>query len=384
MLVWRSIASNALTLFIVLLIGAAIGVAMAQNMWRAPGPLADAICLSVPRGSNMVRVSNDLAEQGAVTRPALLRIGAEYTDRAQQLKAGNFLIPAGSSMETIVDLVTRSGASTCGSEIILLVGVATAELRVRELDPSTAEFVQIATLPVGDPLPDTVARLIEQGFARTRVTVAEGVTEWQIAESLRAAPFLTGGIGELPGEGWLAPGSYDVPIGSDRAQLVARMQLAQEAQLAELWQARAPDLPLADAYEALILASIIEKETAVPEERPWVSSVFVNRLNQGMRLQTDPTVIYGVTEGQGVLGRGLRRSELDRPTPWNTYVISGLPPTPIANPGRAAIEAALNPAETDFLFFVADGTGGHVFAQTLAEHNINVRRWREIEAQRNQ
>jgi len=190
MLVWRSIASNALTLFIVLLIGAAIGVAMAQNMWRAPGPLADAICLSVPRGSNMVRVSNDLAEQGAVTRPALLRIGAEYTDRAQQLKAGNFLIPAGSSMETIVDLVTRSGA----------------------LDPSTAEFVQIATLPVGDPLPDTVARLIEQGFARTRVTVAEGVTEWQIAESLRAAPFLTGGIGELPGEGWLAPGSYDVPI----------------------------------------------------------------------------------------------------------------------------------------------------------------------------
>jgi len=122
----------------------------------------------------------------------------------------------------------------------------------------------------------------------------------------------------------------------------------------------------------------------VAEERPWVSSVFVNRLNQGMRLQTDPTVIYGVTEGQGVLGRGLRRSELDRPTPWNTYVISGLPPTPIANPGRAAIEAALNPAETDFLFFVADGTGGHVFAQTLAEHNINVRRWREIEAQRNQ
>ena len=384
MLVWRSIASNALTLFIVILIGAAIGVAMAQNMWRAPGPLAEAICVSVPRGATMLRVSEDLAARGAVTRPALFRIGAEYTEKSQQLKAGNFLIPAGSSMETIADLVTRSGASTCGSEIILLVGVAAAELRVRELDPSTGEFTQIATLAVGEPLPDAVAQLIEQGFARTRVTVAEGVTEWQIAESLRAAPFLTGGLGDLPGEGWLAPGSYDVPIGSERAQLVARMRLAQEAQLAELWQARAPGLPLADAYEALILASIIEKETAVPEERPWVSSVFVNRLNDGMRLQTDPTVIYGVTVGQGVLGRGLLRSELNRPTPWNTYVIDGLPPTPIANPGREAIAAALNPAETDFLYFVADGTGGHVFAQTLAEHNINVQRWREIEQQRNQ
>jgi len=384
MLVWRSIASNALTLFIAMLIGAAIAVAMAQNMWRAPGPLSEAICLSVPRGATMVSVSEDLDRRGAVTHPALMRIGADYTDRAQRLKAGNFLIPAGSSMETIVDLVTRSGASTCGSEIILLVGVAEAEIRVRELDPASGAMNQIATVALGDPLPDDVARLIEQGFARTRVTVAEGTTQWQIAESLRAAPFLTGGLGALPGEGWLAPGSYDVPIGADRARLVAQMQLAQEAQLAELWQARLPDLPLADAYDALILASIIEKETAVPEERPWVSSVFVNRLNEGMRLQTDPTVIYGVTEGQGVLGRRLLRSELNRATPWNTYVIEGLPPTPIANPGRAAIAAALNPADTDFLFFVADGTGGHVFAETLAEHNINVQRWRQIEQQRNQ
>jgi UPF0755 protein len=133
----------------------------------------------------------------------------------------------------------------------------------------------------------------------------------------------------------------------------------------------------------LILASIIEKETSVPDERRIVSSVFVNRLKRGMPLQTDPTVIYGITRGEGVLGRGLRRSELDRETPWNTYKIRGLPPTPIANPGRAAIEAALNPEATDYIFFVADGTGGHAFAETLAEHNRNVAAWRKIEAQSN-
>jgi UPF0755 protein len=152
--------------------------------------------------------------------------------------------------------------------------------------------------------------------------------------------------------------------------------------LAAAWEARAPGLPLASPEEALILASIIEKETAVAEERRVVSSVFVNRLNRGMRLQTDPTVIYGITQGKGILGRGLRQSELRRETAWNTYVISGLPPTPIANPGRASIEAALNPEQTDFVFFVADGTGGHVFAKTLAEHNANVAKWRQIEAER--
>jgi UPF0755 protein len=300
------------------------------------------------------------------------------------LKAGNFLIPPNSSMEAIADLVTRSGASTCGSDINLRIGVAVSDIRVRELDPSTGEFIEVADVVLGDALPAELTNLIERGFARTRVTVAEGVTSWQIADSLTRAPFMAGEVGAVPDEGWLAPGSYDVSIGSDRAELLSRMRQTQERILAEVWQTRVDDLPLIDAYEALILASIIEKETAVAEERPWVSSVFVNRLNLGMRLQTDPTVIYGVTEGQGILGRGLRRSELNTPTPWNTYTIAGLPPTPIANPGRAAIEAAVNPAKTDLLFFVADGTGGHVFAETLAEHNINVQRWRRIEQQRNQ
>ncbi|MFT7147151.1 MAG: UPF0755 protein, partial [Yoonia sp.] len=148
------------------------------------------------------------------------------------------------------------------------------------------------------------------------------------------------------------------------------------------WQSRADDLPLASPEEALILASIIEKETSVPDEHRQVASVFVNRLNLGMRLQTDPTVIYGITLGEGVLGRGLRQSELRGATPWNTYVIEGLPPTPIANPGKAAIEAALNPDTTEYIFFVADGTGGHAFATNLNDHNSNVAKWREIEAQR--
>src|SRR5690606_32665965 len=152
--------------------------------------------------------------------------------------------------------------------------------------------------------------------------------------------------------------------------------------LAAAWEAREPDLPYATPEEALIMASIIEKETGQPEERRVVASVFVNRLRQGMRLETDPTVIYGITEGRGVLDRGIRGSELRRRTAYNTYQIDGLPPTPIANPGRAAIAAALDPEDTDFVFFVADGSGGHAFGRTLEEHNRNVARWREIERQR--
>jgi UPF0755 protein len=159
------------------------------------------------------------------------------------------------------------------------------------------------------------------------------------------------------------------------------MQAAQEQILADAWAARADGLPVATPEEALILASLVEKETGVPTERRQVASVFVNRLERGMRLQTDPAVIYGVTKGEGILGRGLRRSELDAPTPWNTYVIPALPPTPIANPGKASIEAALNPDTTDFVFFVADGSGGHAFAVTLDEHNRNVAAWRKIEAE---
>lgn len=171
-------------------------------------------------------------------------------------------------------------------------------------------------------------------------------------------------------------------MGDTRESVIARMEDAQAVLLNAAWEARADGVPLNSPEELLILASIIEKETGVPEERRQVASVFANRLDRGMRLQTDPTVIYGITKGVGVLGRGLRQSELRGPTPWNTYVIEGLPPTPIANPGRASLEAAADPDETPYIFFVADGTGGHAFAETLAEHNANVAEWRKIEAER--
>jgi UPF0755 protein len=179
----------------------------------------------------------------------------------------------------------------------------------------------------------------------------------------------------------LAPQSYEVTRGADRATLLAEMQTRQAAILAEAWAGRAEGLPYDTPEQALVMASIVEKETGVPEERGRVASVFINRLEQGIKLQTDPTVIYGITKGHGALGRGLRQSELRGKTPYNTYVIDGLPPTPIANPGQASIEAALNPDSTKYLFFVADGSGGHAFAETLAEHNDNVARWRALETQ---
>jgi UPF0755 protein len=215
-----------------------------------------------------------------------------------------------------------------------------------------------------------------------RVAVPEGLTSWQIVQGLNEADFLSGEVADIPEEGMLAADTYEVRRGEDRAELLARMRAAQEVILAEAWENRVDGLPIESPEEALVLASIIEKETSVPDERRQVASVFVNRLNRGMRLQTDPTVIYGVTNGRGVLGRGIRQSELRDDNPWNTYVIDGLPPTPIANPGRAAIEAALDPDTTDYIFFVADGTGGHAFAQTLEEHNRNVAVWRRIEAER--
>jgi UPF0755 protein len=220
------------------------------------------------------------------------------------------------------------------------------------------------------------------GNVLRQIVVPEGWTSWQVVEMLRAHEDLTGEIAEIPAEGALAPAGYDFQKGDERAAILERMEARQSEILAEAWQGRDPDLPLSSPEELLVLASIVEKETAVAEERDRVASVFVNRMDRGMRLQTDPTVVYGITKGEGSLGRGLRRSELVQRTEYNTYVIDGLPPTPIANPGREAIVAAAHPAETDYLYFVADGTGGHAFASSLAEHNANVVKWRRIEAER--
>jgi len=382
---WRHIAANALTLLIVGLVVLAGLVGMAQQAFVAQGPLDQAICFRVERGAHLRGVTDALLEEGAISNGTLFRVGAQYDGRDRGLRFGSYLVPAGASMTDILDIVTRGGASTCGTEIVLRVGVTRTEYQLRELDPATSRFDEVLTLPLEtEEFPEHYQQIVAQPDTRYRITVAEGTTSYQVWFALTNAEFLTGSIDDDPEEGTLSPDSYEVRRGADRLDLISEMQGRQVATLSAAWENRADGLPLASPQEALILASIVEKETGVAEERGVVASVFINRLNAPMRLQTDPAVIYGITGGRRILGRGLRRSELNAETPYNTYRIDGLPPTPIANPGRASIEAVLNPEETDFLFFVADGSGGHAFAATLAEHNRNVALWRQIEADRDQ
>ena len=382
---WRHIASNFLTLLVVVVFLLGGVILWGQSQYTAQGPHDDPICLRVQPGSNMRIVSRKLEGEGAVTSGAIFRIGADYAEKSSDLKAGSWLIPQGASMSEITDIITRGGASSCGTEVVYRIGVTSAEVVVRQLDVATGRYEERAAFdPMAEEVtaPSLFETVRDQADTRYRIAFAEGVTSWQVVEGLKAVDVLAGDVDEVPDEGRLAPNSYEVRAGDSRESVLTRMAEAQAVILAAAWEGRAEGLPLASAEEALILASIIEKETGVAEERRQVASVFVNRLERGMRLQTDPTVIYGITEGRGVLGRGLRQSELRGATPWNTYVIEGLPPTPIANPGRASIEAAVDPDSTDYVFFVADGSGGHAFAETLAEHNRNVARWREIEAER--
>ncbi len=327
----RHLAANALTVLIVVGLVLAGIVGWGVKTWRAEGPLTKATEISVPRGASLSGTAKRLEEQGVISDARLFRIGARYEKLGARIQAGEFLVPPGASMEQVLRCI---------------------------VDQSTCERVVY------------------------RITVVEGSTSWEVVQKLNEMDTLTGEIAEIPPEGSLAPETYQMNRGDSRPAVIQRMQAAQAAILDEAWENRAEGLPIDSKEEALILASIIEKETGVPEEREQVASVFINRLERGMRLQTDPTVVYGITEGKGPLGRGLRQSELQRRTAWNTYQIDGLPPTPIANPGRASIEAALRPAETDLLYFVADGSGGHAFARTLSEHNQNVAQWRKLERQR--
>jgi UPF0755 protein len=236
-------------------------------------------------------------------------------------------------------------------------------------------------IPAGASMRE-ILTILEEGRALLyKLTVAEGLTTAMIIDLVRKSPDLVGDVTFLPEEGALLPETYLFERGTTRDELLKRMAADHNRVVDELWATRAADLPIKTKYEAVILASIIEKETSKPEERPHVAGIFVNRLRKGMKLETDPTIIYGITRGYP-LGRGIRRSELDAKTPYNTYQIVGLPPTPIANPGRASIAAALQPMQTEDIFFVADGTGGHAFAATLDEHNKNVARWREIEREK--
>ena len=298
-----------------------------QQKFEAPGPATAALEVGIPPGSGLNAIAARLENVGAIESADIFRLGTRFRQAERGLKAGEYEIAPQASMADILALL-QSG------------------------------------------------KTIER-----RVTIPEGLTSLQIVAILNATEKLTGEIETIPPEGSLAPETYFFTTGESRMAILERMRRAQDTLVDTLWQSRADELPFDTKEEALILASIVEKETGVSSERARVAGVFVNRLRKGMRLQTDPTVIYGVAGGKG-LDRPISRADLKDNNPYNTYIISGLPPTPIAHPGRAAIEATLNPATTPDFYFVADGTGGHAFAKTLNEHNRNVRKWRKIEAER--
>lgn len=295
-----------------------------QQNFQAPGPLPkDAVILVAP-GDRVATIAQHLQDAGVVQNGDLFRLGLRIRNLQSTLKAGEYGFPAHVSMADVAGILA-SGKSI-----------------------------------------------------QHKLTAAEGLTSEMIAKLINADPVLVGDAVATPEEGSLLPETYLFTRGTTRAQLVAQMTAAQKKLLARLWPARVGVLPVKTQAEAITLASIVEKETAIPEERRHIAAVFANRLRMGMKLQSDPTIIYDITRGYP-LGRGIRQSELDRASPHNTYAIPGLPPTPICNPGKDSIAAVLNPATSNDLYFVANGTGGHVFSATIAEHEQNVAKWRHIE-----
>lgn len=280
-------------------------------------------------------------------------------------------IPRGLGVRDIADLLAREGVIR--DPWIFVAGAAVMKVRGADLKFGEYQFTKGAS-------PRAVAEtLVEGKVVQHQFTVAEGLTSEQIVARLLENDKLTGNIREVPREGSLLPDGYRFTRGTTRDEMIKRMQAAQARLLKDAWERRAPDHPVKTPEQLLILASIIEKETGKPDERTRVAAVFVNRLKNKMKLQSDPTIIYGLVGGKGSLGRGILKSEILQPTPYNTYVIEGLPPGPIANPGRASIEAAANPARTKELFFVADGTGGHAFSETYEQHQKHVAKLRGIE-----
>ncbi len=325
----RSIAANAFTLLILVFLGLGALFAWGQREFHNPGPTTEEVVFEVPRGANLTRVTEALVKQGVISNPSVFRIGARYTKRDGKLKFGEYAIPAHASMDEILDILT-SGKSI-------------------------------------------------QYF----ITLPEGLYTAEIIAKIQANKDLTGDIENVPPEGMMAPDTYSFNRGDTRQSVVDRMVRAQEKILDEAWAGRAPDLPLKNKEELLILASIVESEAGGAGEWAKVASVFYNRLAANMRLQADATLRYGLTEGKERLRRGLRESELAKETPYNTYVIPALPPTPISNPGREAIFATANPAKTNYYYFVLDGSGGHAFAENYKQHQRNVAAWRAIERERN-
>ena len=281
------------------------------------------------------------------------------------------LIPARLGLMEIADLLNREGVIE--EHRLVFVGAVLALNARTELKAGEYLFVKQASLR------DVVQTIVDGKVVQHQLTVPEGLTSEQIVARLLDNDVLSGSIKEVPREGSLLPDSYHFNHGFTREQMIQRMRQAQDRLVREVWERRNPDLPLKTPDQLIILASIIEKETGKPEERTRIAAVFANRLKQKMKLQSDPTIIYGLVFGKGSLGRPLSKADIAQPTPYNTYVIDGLPPGPIATPGRASIEAAANPARTKDLYFVADGTGGHAFAESYEQHQKNVARLRVVE-----
>lgn len=311
---------------------------------------------------------------------AMLGAGGAYYYGRQVLEA-----PGPLKEDKIVNIPQRAGkrdiAETLNKESVTDVNpwvfiAAVAALKASsDLKPGEYSFQKNASLR------DVIATIVEGKVVQHAVTIPEGLTSEQIVARLSDNDIFTGSVRELPREGTLLPETYKFPRGTPRDQVIQRMQQAHKRVLAEIWERRSQDVPVKTPEQLETLASIVEKETGKPDERSRVAAVFVNRLKQKIKLQSDPTIIYGLVGGKGTLGRPIKRSEITQPSPYNTYVIEGLPPGPIANPGRASLEAAANPARTRDLFFVADGSGGHAFTETYDAHQKNVAKLRAMEKQ---
>jgi len=312
-----------------IILGVIIAVALffyGAHTFYAEGNIAEETQFQVQRGAGLSTIAAQLEDAGIVGNRWVFQIGTLTQKKERIIKAGEYRIAKGASMADVLKEITE-----------------------------------------GTPI--TYA-----------VTIPEGFTSWQVVERVKADTNLTGEISDLPPEGALLPDTYAYERGDDRNDIIQRMQDAQTKALATIWEGRSPELPIETPEELVILASIVEKETGIASERPEVAAVFVNRLNFNMRLQSDPTIIYGITNGEGPLGRGLKRSEIEAETPYNTYVINGLPKGPIANPGIESMRAVAHPADTKSLYFVAAGANpgeGHLFAPSYAEHRKNVALYRK-------
>jgi UPF0755 protein len=320
------IVGNAIfTLLVVIAVAAGAGLYVGKQKFDEPGPLAQDKVVNIPAGLGTKDISDLLVREGVIDKPYIF-IGSVIVMKARSaLKHGEYQFTKHASLANVVDTIIDG-------------------------------------------------KVVQHSF-----TVPEGLTSEQIVARLLETNELSGRIKEIPREGTLLPETYKYTRGMTREQILQRMVQGHKRVLADVWAHRSPDLPIKTPEELVTLASIVEKETGKPDERTRVAAVFVNRLKTKMRLQSDPTIIYGLNGGKGGLGRPILKSEIEQPTPYNTYVISGLPPGPIANPGRASLEAAATPARTKELFFVADGTGGHVFSDTYAEHQKNVAKLRARE-----